>query len=657
MSNIFEAMQGTTRMSVEFRPDDDWQRVSDEKQKLEFSGNSQLVIEKDRIVGLKIEKLDIESIQQDLTGDVSLVAGRSPWLIADLKSETLNVSGLLALLPDSTEEADRANVLTSLKSLGAAKVSLNADSLTIRDTPLSNMHLKIASAKDALTIKQLDFTAHGSRFQSDGKITWSGDAAKLESSATLSNVDLDQFLISNPDMQHIPVSGTAKLDSEGSTIAELLGNLNGHIDLKESQPSPTGSSRTRRKLSMIATRLPDGVHADISTLQWGESELAGSVRYRRTSPTSLDIELRSGALSLLPWESGHAENMPAKKAGDSAADLESAARASANFVGHALLTPLRLLSGPDKPKAAERMFSETPLPLDALQKMNVTVKGQMDSLESTVVSAKDLAFNGTIEGGKLNLKASSGHFSNGSADIELTLDSTAVPPTLKATTHFRDVTKFSGKQTYTQSGFASFESQGRSPAELAASSNGLAYIELGPGTFDFSLFSIFTADLGSTVFSTLIPGIESDQPTLTCGVAVALVQDGIGVTPYGFAVRTNRANLLGRIEVDLNTEELQMSLDSRSREGVGLSVGNVFSNTIRIRGTLTDPTIVPAATSIAWRGWAAFMTAGLSVVGESVLKRVLASSDPCGSTKKIIKKELCPKNALAASSPMVCPPG
>ena len=51
------------------------------------------------------------------------------------------------------------------------------------------------------------------------------------------------------------------------------------------------------------------------------------------------------------------------------------------------------------------------------------------------------------------------------------------------------------------------------------------------------------------------------------------------------------------------------------------------------------------------------MTAGLSVVGESVLKRVLASDDPCKSTKKLIKKELCPENALAASSPMVCPKG
>ena len=658
ISNVFRAMQGTTSMTVELRADNDWQRASNETETLAFSGNSQFVIENNRIIGVKIEKLDIDSIQQDLTGNVSLVAGRSPWLEADLESETLNIAGLQALLPDSTEEADQADLLTSLKRLGAAKVSLDVDSLTIRDMPLSKMTLAILSGEKILTIKQLDFTTHGSRLESNGNISWSGKTAKFESEATLSNVDLDQFLISNPDVQHIPVSGTAKLASEGKNVGELLGNLNGHIDLRETLPATADTTMTRRKLIMVAKRLPDGVQAEISTLQWGASELAGSVRYRRASPATLDIELQSGSLSLLPWESGHAEqHKPAKEADSARTGIGSAARTSANFVGHALLTPVRLLTGPDKPKPGERMFSETPLPLGALNKMNVTVKGQMDSIESTVVSAKDLVVNGTIEGGKLNLQASASQFSNGSADIDITLDSTAVPPALKVTTHFRDIDKFSGKETYTQSGFASFESTGTSPAELAASANGLGYIELGPGTFDYSSFAILTADLASTVFRSLIPGIENDQPLLECGVSIALVKDGIAATPYGFSLRTNRANLLGRVEVDLKTEKLQMSLDSRSREGMGISVGNVFSNAIRIRGTLSDPRVVPATTSIAWRGWAAFMTAGLSVIGESVIKRVLASDDPCGSTKKMIRKEICPESPLAASSPMVCPPG
>jgi len=102
---------------------------------------------------------------------------------------------------------------------------------------------------------------------------------------------------------------------------------------------------------------------------------------------------------------------------------------------------------------------------------------------------------------------------------------------------------------------------------------------------------------------------------------------------------------------------MQLKFDSRSREGVGISLGSVFSNTVQVKGPLTDPHIVPNTTAIIWRGWAAVMTAGLSVVGESVYKRALASADPCKSIKKEIKKELCATTQPAASSPLVCPKG
>jgi hypothetical protein len=70
---------------------------------------------------------------------------------------------------------------------------------------------------------------------------------------------------------------------------------------------------------------------------------------------------------------------------------------------------------------------------------------------------------------------------------------------------------------------------------------------------------------------------------------------------------------------------------------------------------LTDPDIVPHATGILWRGWAAFMTAGLSVVGESVLKRAMAAENPCKSIKKDIREEVCGSNRALAQSPLVCP--
>ena len=54
---------------------------------------------------------------------------------------------------------------------------------------------------------------------------------------------------------------------------------------------------------------------------------------------------------------------------------------------------------------------------------------------------------------------------------------------------------------------------------------------------------------------------------------------------------------------------------------------------------------------------AAMMTGCLSIVGESVVKRAMASENPCNSLRKLIEEELCPVNQRAAASPMVCPAG
>jgi hypothetical protein len=657
IKEIFTAMQGKTTMTVEIRADDDWQRNSKEEENLVFSCDAHLLIDKDRILGVQIEKLDIDSIQQDLTGDLSLVSGREPWLVADLESEMLNVSGLLALLPRSTEEADDSDLLQSLRRLGAAQISLDIKSLIMRDLPLSDMHLEVASGRDVIAVKQFDFVTKNGTFKSQGEITWKNQIAKLESTVELSNVDLDQFLISSKDVEYVPVSGSAKLLSEGARIEDMVSNLTGYVDLQAGDQQQSNLPQSRRKLAMKASRLPDGMQAEISSLQWGESELSGSVRYRRTTPPSLDINIHSGTLSLLPWEKADAKANEKDVKRDTGATLGSAARASADFVGNVLLSPLRFISGDDKAAPGDKLFSNDPLPLDSLKNFNMKLSGQLDSLLSTVVDAKELSFNGELIDGQLSLKTSSGGLSDGTGEITVAVDSSAAPPTFKLTSTFENVRGLTSQNTFPHSGFISLDSRGQSQAEVAANISGLVYLELGQGPFDYANSTLLTANIATSVFQTLIPGIDHQKPKMKCGVTVGVFQDGIGATPYGFAARTNQANLLGRMHIDLGKETLLMSLDSRSRKGVGLSVGNVFSNTIQIKGPLTDPRIVPDATGLAWRGVAAFMTGSLSVLGESVFKRVLAADNPCTSIKKIIGKELCPKNPIAASSKMVCPSG
>nr|MBP6700836.1 hypothetical protein [Halioglobus sp.] len=655
ITEVFTGMQGKTTLVMEVRADNDWRRLPIAQEKLSLSGNARLILDNERIVGIKIEELDVDSIEQEISGSLELVSNRSPWLVANLTSEMLNVTGLLALLPESTAKADQSGLVPSLKRLGAAQITLNARSLTLSDATLSNVQLEVASAPNLMTIQRFDFVSQDLILKTQGKMTWQGQRARLESTAQLANVDLDQFLLQHGAAQSVPVSGTIRILSEGSRIDELVSNATGDFDLQAEGPPQNAAPQARRKLTMRASRLPNGVQADISSLQWGESNLAGRVRYQRTTPPTVAIELSGGQLSLLPWENAYLSGETNDRARSSGSMFGSIARTSASLVWDVLLSPLKLLTRDTRTRKGDRIFSTDPLPLDSLEEFNLNVSGRLDSLHSTAVTADDIRFTSSLTNGQLALQASSGRISGGKGEFTLALDSRAAPPTFKLTSTFENMFGLVRRDTYPRSGFVSMESRGRSQAELAANATGLMFLELGRGPFDYGNSALLTANVAATVFQTLIPGINRQQHELQCGVTLAVFQDGMVSTPYGFAVRTNQADMVANLAVDLRKENLEMNIDARGRQGLGISVGSVFSNTVRIRGPLSGPSMVPNPTGLAWRTWAAVSTGGLSILGEAMLRRVWASDNPCNSVRRIIVEQQCPKNPIAASSPLVCP--
>jgi hypothetical protein len=657
LDEVFRSMRGKARLAIDYRRDDDWHRASRAEDQLRFSGDAALEIKGDRILGVQISQLDIDSFLQDVTGSVSVVAGRTPWLMADLESDKLNIDGLLALVPKSTAQADQADLLTSLKKLGSMRLSLNARSVVLMDLPMSNMTLEVSSAPDLFRVDQLDFTAEESQLESHGEISWQGENAALKAAASVTDFDLDRFLIDTPSVEHVPVSGSVNLQSEGSRYSQLLANLSGQVNLHASQAQTPSAIKSRRNLVMKVKRIADGMHADISTLELGSNELSGSVRYHKTTPPLLEVEISGGALTLLPWEESHATppaKDPAKES--ESATITAAAKNSADFVGKVLLSPVRFFSGPAEAAPGKKYLSDEPLPFEAIKKSNVKIHGRIASLTSSAGALQDMTISGTLNDGLLSIQASA-DVNRGKGEIDVTLNANDPPTVAKVTGSFEGVYGKPGEDTYPHSSYFSLTSQGQSPAELAANLNGVIYLELGRGPLDYRRISFLNADMATSMFHALIPGIERQEPELECGVTLATFKDGAGITPYGFAARTSVANLIGRIAVDLKTEMMQLKFDSRSHEGVGISVGSVFSNTVQIKGPLTDLQVVPNTTAILWRGWAAFMTAGLSVVGESVYKRALASTDPCKSIQKDIREDICTTDQPAASSPLVCPKG
>jgi hypothetical protein len=653
---VFTAMRGNADLSIGIRSDANWNRASRPEEELRFSGASSLVIDSDRIMGLHLEDIDIDALEQDLSGKVSIVAGREPWLVAQLESDRIDVGRLLEWAPESPEGADEANLLESLRASSHWQLSFAADEVKVLDTPLQNMTLVLSSAADSFILEQLDFTFEGSRIEGQVALEWKDELTQFRAAATVADIVLDDFLYPDPRQPGIPLSGSISFAGEGTRFAEIASGLSASIDLKAQPGSGQESPRPRRQLQVDLQRLQHGVRADVRSLAWDDSELRGRVLYHNTSPPKLEIDISDGMLDLEPWEGTDTDTTETEIREEDGTPFARAARSTSRLARTLLAAPTRLLSGDTAAPSQERFFSDEILDTSFLTQYNARIKGQLSSVISREGTVRNLEFDAALADGELKLKTRAGFLNGGTADIALEYGAAPAVPTAALSLAFEDVHRNSQQLSYPRSGFIELTSSGNSQAELAARLNGVTYLELGRGPVDYGGLTLLTADIATGVFRALIPGVTQRDPELHCAVILAKFVDGAGVTPYGYAARTGTANLMGRSQVDFREETLLMRLRSRSRQGLGLTVGNAFSSTVTIRGTLRNPAIVPNTTGLLWRGWAAFMTGGMSVLGESMLNRGLASANPCTDIRNAINKDVCATTDPLAASPLVCPP-
>ena len=663
LDQIFSSMRGTAKLDIDFRQDHDWKREGKPQEKLNLSGDASLVMAATRITGLQITNLVADNVLQNLTGTVSMVDERKPWLEADLTSSRLDLPSLRDFQAQAINGEKGSDPIQTLKDLGNARVSLKVESLKLENATLTGAVAQVSMAPDSLTIDQLDFSLGQGRLSSKGSIEWQKDEAAFSMDARFKDLEIEKFLSDLPTAKSVPLSGSISLSSKGSSLDSMLASLSGDIDLtgRISTGSTTSSSGGNvAQIRMSASRTADGMRADIHRFQWEGTDLAGSMQYHQVTPPLVEIEISGGALSIVPFEEDGAQPTKGKpkdkkdKKSD-AAKIGATAEEGASMLGSAIIAPLQLFFGPSEAKPGDKMFSSEPLSFDWMNNNRVTLKGKIDTLTSSKASANDVQFSGNLTSGNLAMEANAGKVNKGSASVKLELNAAAVPATLALSGSFTDLRGQLLKADIPRSGSFNFTTKGQSEAELAANTNGLMYLELGAGPIDYKNVTLLTADVATSAFQTLIPGVDKKKPKLDCAVTLALFKDGIGITPFGYAARTQEANLVGKVDINLKKELLHISFSSSNRQGVGLSVSSVFSNTVEIEGPLTDPKIVPNTTGLIWRGWAAVMTGGLSVLGESMVKRALASDDPCESVRKHIHKKFCGTPEAAGASTMICP--
>jgi len=137
------------------------------------------------------------------------------------------------------------------------------------------------------------------------------------------------------------------------------------------------------------------------------------------------------------------------------------------------------------------------------------------------------------------------------------------------------------------------------------------------------------SDLLSSVLRALNPLAETEEfANLECTVIDVSVENGVA-TVNELAAQLEKLKIIGSGKVNLDTEQLDLAMSTKTREGFGVSIGGVVNSFLAIGGTLDEPAVSLDAAGSATTAGAAIATGGLSVLAKGLWDRLSGEANIC----------------------------
>lgn len=170
---------------------------------------------------------------------------------------------------------------------------------------------------------------------------------------------------------------------------------------------------------------------------------------------------------------------------------------------------------------------------------------------------------------------------------------------------------------------------GASIHDIMASSNGRFSGRHDGGQLKLDAVNALFSDFLTSILRTLNPLAEEQTYTnLECGIYEIEIAEGVADIKE-MVIQSERLTIVSSGNVDLDTEELDLVMHTKTREGLGISVGGVSNSFVKLGGTLKEPALnVDAAGTVTTAG-AAVATGGLSVLAKSLWDRLSGEVDLC----------------------------
>ena len=379
------------------------------------------------------------------------------------------------------------------------------------------------------------------------------------------------------------------------------------------------------------------VHFDFEVALGGKlTQLKGKAALNPNKPSQFDLSFKAGELDLsaIPVFTPHAS--PKNSAPPTLTSAASSANTAATKVLNTITPPSQTLATTG---AAERFFSDTPLPLDYLPNGNGTLNLDIAQLVlPSKVVLKKVVMLVRLSPQQIDVPKAGFQLGNGQFDGSARVANTQSSPSwafkgqasgftleqLLASTDSKG--KVSGGDM--RAAF-NLTSSGKSPHQIASSLNGQSQITIGSARLASSLMN-----QGGDVFITLFDAInpmrkKSNQTTLECAVAYLPVKNGVVTVRDSIGVETDRLNIVLAGSVNLNSEQINFAFYPKEKSG--LTAGLDLASLVRLQGSLAKPQVginKEAAVSQALALGLRFLTGGASIVAQNA-EGVMNKPHPC----------------------------
>ncbi|MBN1841656.1 MAG: AsmA family protein [Deltaproteobacteria bacterium] len=304
----------------------------------------------------------------------------------------------------------------------------------------------------------------------------------------------------------------------------------------------------------------------------------------------------------------------------------------------------------------DKIFSDDPLRLEGLNQANADIRIRAEQLVFPLLTINDVNGHMVLEDGHLTMEPLKFLMGGGNFDGRFSVHPQGKIPAVAMTFKidqldlgrmFKDL----GVDDLPEGKVdvdIDLEGRGNSVAALMAGLKGKTVIIVQDGRMTYKLIGFLGGDLTSSLLEFLNPFKKDEKYSkLNCFVTGLDIRDGLAQSTV-LVLDTGSVTVAGHGKIDLKTEELDLSLKSSPKKGVGLkgiaklglSLGKL-TETLKLSGTLANPSVgIDPTGSVITIGKA---IGGVALFGPFGIAAVLADGklgdkNPCLAAIEAAKK-------------------